>query len=100
MANPDSLSREELYQFTLMMHAGFLAFQNAYYLSQEGTLDPGLQRSITNIILGAKEQPGLQLYWNDRKQMFNPGFVEFVDDLLASDARLPLTSYPSPELNE
>ena len=100
MANPDSLSREALYQFTMMMQAAFLAFQNAYYLSQEGTLDPGLQRSITNIILGVKDQPGLKFYWNDRKQMFYPGFEEFVDDLLASDARLSLASYPSPEQNE
>ncbi len=100
MANPDSLSREEFFQFTMMTHAAFLAFQNAYYLSQEGTLDPGLQRSITNIILGVKDQPGLHVYWNERKQLLYPGFVEFVDDLLASDAGLPLSSYPSPEQSE
>ena len=100
MANPDSLSREEFFQFTMMTHAAFLAFQNAYYLSQEGTLDPGIQRSITNIILGVKDQPGLHVYWNERKQLLYPGFVEFVDDLLASDEHMPLTSYRSPEKSE
>ena len=97
MANPDSLSHEQLFQFTMMVHAAFLAFQNAYYLSQEGTLDPAQQRSITNIILGVKDQPGLQVYWNERKTLFNPSFVEFVDDLLASDVSLPMTSYRTPE---
>jgi hypothetical protein len=100
MANPDAFSREEFYQFTMMLHAGFLAFQNAYYLSQEGTLDGGLQRSITNVMLAVKDQPGFHLYWNDRKQMFNPSFVGFVDNLLESDERLPLATYPVPQQDE
>ena len=100
MASPDALTREEFYQFTMMLHAGFLAFQNAYYLSQEGTLDGGLQRSITNVMLAVKDQPGFHLYWNDRKQMFNPSFVGFVDKLLESDVRLPLSTYPAPQLQE
>ena len=58
ITDPDSLSREELFQFVIQMHGLMLEYQAAYYLSQEGTLDTELQESITNTLLGVKDMPG------------------------------------------
>jgi hypothetical protein len=84
ITNPESLSREETVQFVYMMHALFLQYQAAYYLSQEGTLDEELRESVTNTILGLRDLPGLLFYWGQRRDLFKPSFREHVDSLLSS----------------
>ena len=86
ITNIESLSPEETYQFTMMLHAVMLAFQNAYYLSQEGTLDPEVQQSMTNVILSAKDGPGFQYYWDVRGELFRSDFAAYVDELLIMEA--------------
>ncbi len=84
IADPESLSREETAQFIYLFHGLMLEYQNAYYLSQEGTLDVDLQESLTNTILGVKDQPGMLLYWGQRRDLLKPDFRGYMDDLLAS----------------
>lgn len=83
-ANPDSLSRDEIAQFVYLMHGLFLQYQAAYYLSQEGTLDEELRESVTNTILGVRDQPGMRVYWGQRRDLFKPDFRDHVDYLLSS----------------
>ena len=61
-----------------------LEFQAAYYLAQEGTLDPELQESITNTLLAVKDQPGFALYWEQRGNLFQSSFRTYFDALIAS----------------
>ena len=82
MTSPESLSREELFQFVVQFHGLFLEYQAAYYLSQEGTLDVELQEAITNTLLGVRDQPGFALYWGQRRGLFKSDFRGYVDDLL------------------
>jgi hypothetical protein len=80
--NPDSLTQEEMAQFSYMMHGLYLQYQAAYYLSQEGTLDIELRESVTNTILGVRDLPGAQLYWQQRGKLFKPSFREPVNTLM------------------
>jgi hypothetical protein len=82
ISNPKSLSREEMAQFIYLVHGLLLQYQYAYYLSREQTLDPGLQQSLTYNLLGVREQPGFVLFWQQRREVFEPGFRAFVDDLI------------------
>jgi hypothetical protein len=82
-ADPESLSREETAQFVYLMHGLFLQYQAAYYLSQEGTLDEELRESVTNTILGVRGQPGMRVYWTQRRDLFKPSFREHVDNFLS-----------------
>ena len=84
IANPESLSREETAQFIYLLHGLMLEYQNAYYLSQEGTLDVELQESLTNTILGVRDQPGMLMYWGQRRGLLKADFRAYMDDLLAS----------------
>lgn len=84
MTDPDSLSRHELTQFIYMEHGLFLEYQAAYYLSQEGTLDFRLQASLVNTIAGVREMPGFLKYWEQRRDLFEPGFRAFVDNLITA----------------
>ena len=63
------------------MHAGFLAFQNSYLLSKEGTLDPSIAEAITTAIVGVKDMPGFELYWRQRKAYLHAGFAQYVEQL-------------------
>ena len=84
MNDPESLSREEALQFVYMLHGLMTEYQTAYYLSEEQTLDVQLQESLVNTLLGVREQPGFQMYWRQRRALFEPSFRTFVDDLLAT----------------
>ena len=86
VANPESLSKEETAQFIYMMHGLQLEYQAAFWLSQEQTLDIELQESLTSTIAGVRDQPGFKMYWAQRRDLFEPGFRTYVDDLLANGA--------------
>jgi len=86
VTDPDSLSREELFQFVMMTHAVMLGFQNSFNLAEQGTLDIEIRESITNTIIGVKDLPGFDLYWRQRASLFRPGFREYIDELTSRDA--------------
>ncbi|HEY5622265.1 MAG TPA: hypothetical protein VIV14_00795 [Gammaproteobacteria bacterium] len=81
MTNPESLSREEMFQFVVQLHGLMLGYQAAYYLSQEGTLDVELQESLTNTILGVRDLPGFAVYWGQRKDLFKASFRQYMENL-------------------
>ena len=86
MTAPDTLSKEEMFQFIMIMHAAFLGFQNSYELAEQGTLDMEIQRSITNTLIATKDLPGFEIYWRQRGPLFNQGFREFIENLRTLDA--------------
>jgi hypothetical protein len=87
MNDPESASREEALQFVYMIHGLMTEYQIAYYLSQEQTLDVQLRESLVNTITGVREQPGFLMYWQQRRDLFDPGFPgfrTFMDDLITN----------------
>lgn len=88
---------EEEFQFLMMFHAVFLAFQNSYWLHQEGTLDPELLDALTAAILGVKDTPGLNRYWRQRRSYLNASFANYVDDLLQRETNTSMDLYRLPE---
>jgi len=86
ITNPTSLSREETAQYIYLMHGLMLEYQTAYYLAEEQTLDTALQESLTNTLAGVREQSGFQMYWEQRRDLFQPTFRAWVDDLIVSGA--------------
>ena len=84
LEDPESMTKEERLQHIYNFHGLFLAFQNSYYLSLEGTLDKRIPKSLNQVIYGVKDQPGFRLYWNSRKSIFFEEYRNYVDDLLNS----------------
>ena len=85
LANPDSLSPEQKFQAVMNVHGLFLIFQNTYYLANEGTLETQILYTLTEAIAGVRDQPGLLLFWKQRRSIFSKDFQEYVDSILASD---------------
>jgi hypothetical protein len=88
-------SREEEFQFIMMFHGAFLAFQNSYLLAEEGTIDPELREGLTGAILTVKDTPGMRRYWAQRRITLHPRFVRYVDELLEKDGVSPMEIYRS-----
>jgi len=88
LADPEAQTPEEWVQFVLLVHALFIVFQNSHYLAREGTLDDRITQSITEAIVGVKDQPGFQLYWRQRKAIFFLEFQDYIETILSSDHRV------------
>ena len=86
MANTDVLSRQQQFQFLMLVHSIFLGFQRSYFLSKAGTLDVGLRDSIGTAVQAVNHLPGIHFYWEQRKTFFQPEFVAWVEELLARPA--------------
>lgn len=90
------LSNEEEFQFLMMLHGAFLAFQNSYLLAEEGTIDYELREAITAAILGVKSLPGTARYWRQRRSYLHSGFAEYVDQLMVQETEVTVDIYRNP----
>jgi hypothetical protein len=79
---PDSIPKEQRAQAIWNLHSMFLTFQSSYFLAKEGTLDVRIQESLTEVIKGVGNQPGMLYYWKTRKSIFFEEFRTYVDDIL------------------
>jgi hypothetical protein len=101
LLSEEPLSNEEEFQFLMMFHAAFLAFQNSYLLAEEGTIDVPLREAITAAILGVKDTPGTRRYWRQRRGYLHADFVRYVDELFEREADTGMDIYrPSPSSRE
>lgn len=85
LTSEEALSDKEEFQFLMMLHGAFLAFQNSYLLAEEGTIDHELREAITAAILGVKSLPGMRRYWRQRRSYLHSGFADYVDQLLEQE---------------
>ena len=95
----EALPNEEEFQFLMIFHGVFLAFQNSYWLAEEGTLDPELLEALTAAILGVKDTPGMQRYWRQRRSYLIASFGLYVDELLERETNTSMDIYRVPESN-
>jgi len=97
LTSKEALSNQKEFQFLMMFHGVFLAFQNSYFLAEEGTIDTDLRDAITVAILGVKELPGTRRYWRQRRSYLHSGFADYVDQLLEQESEVSVDIYRSPE---
>ena len=92
-------SKHDEFQFIMMTHAVFIAFQNSFYLSQEGTLNIELRESIGAAVIAVKDLPGFKFYWKQRKDFFNKGYVDWIEGLSRREKMDDLEVYDNTELS-
>jgi hypothetical protein len=96
----EALSNEDEFQFIMMFHGAFLAFQSSYLMAEEGTIDTDLVDGLTGAILAVKDTPGMRRYWRQRRATLHPRFVRYVDNLLQEKGVTPMDIYRLPEAGE
>ena len=77
-ANPDKRAKGTVMEAKLDKGRGI----TASLLVQEGTLDKRIQESLTVVIKGVRNQPGMLYYWKTRKSIFFEEFRVYVDEIL------------------
>ena len=97
LTSEEALSNAEEFQFLMMLHGAFLAFQNSYLQAEEGTIDAELREAITAAIVGIKQLPGMRRYWRQRKSYLHSGFAAYVDKLLEQDIDISVDIYRNPQ---
>ena len=100
LMSDEALTNEDEFQFIMMFHGVFLAFQNSYLMSEEGTIDSELVDGLTGAILAVKDTPGMKRYWRQRRATLHPRFVRYVDELLKQDGETPMEIYRVPQADE
>jgi len=96
LLSEDALSNQEEFQFLMMFHGAFLAFQNSYLLAEEGTIDVPLREAITAAILGVKDTPGTRRYWRQRRGYLHADFAAYVDELFQRETDSGMDIYQEP----
>jgi len=97
LKSDEALSDQREFQFLMMFHGVFLAFQNSYLLAEEGTIDLELREALTRAILGVKDTPGMRRYWRQRKSYLHTAFADYVDQLLEEKTNTSMDLYRNPE---
>ena len=98
LTSEEALSNEEEFQFMMMMHGAFLAFQNNYLLAEEGTIDAELREAISAAIVNIRRLPGMRRYWRLRRGYLHSGFADYVDQLLEQDREVSVDIYRDPKV--
>ena len=98
LTSQKALSDQEEFQFLMMLHGVFLAFQNSYLLAEEGTIDVKLREALTSAILGVKDTPGFKRYWRQRKSYLHSEFADYVDQLLKQETNPSMDIYRMSEV--
>lgn len=93
LMSEEALPNQEEFQFLMVWHALFLAFQNSYLLAEEGTIDIEHREALTRAILGVKDTPGLKRFWRQRKSYLQPVFADYVDQLLKQETNTSMDIY-------
>lgn len=93
LTSREPLSTHDEFQFLMMFHGAFLAFQNSYLIAAEGTIDAELVDALTDAIVLVKDLPGMRRYWRQRKSTFHSGFVNYVDELIDQESSSAMDLY-------
>ena len=93
VTEPDSLDEQESLRFVFLLHIIMLQFQNNYYLVEEGTLDEKMLLAINNTLSTIRGTPGFAMYWSLRRDLFNPEYQTFVEQLMFETDGPPNPSY-------
>ena len=97
LMSEQALPEEQEFQFLMMLHGFFLGAQNSYLLAAEGTIDTELVDSLTVVIIGINDLPGMKRYWRQRKSYLHSGFAEWVDRVSAQGGEETMDLYKRPD---
>lgn len=89
LTSEEAMPAEQEFQFLMMFHGVFLAFQNAFLLAEEGSIDSDIRDSLAAVILGVKDLPGMERYWQQRRSYLHPDFAIYIETLFAMESETP-----------
>lgn len=79
----EAMSEAELGQFMAYCRALFVSAEESFMQHREGLLPDGLFHTMTRGYPSMMGGPGIQAMWDMTRHMYEPAFVEYIDDIAA-----------------
>jgi hypothetical protein len=89
LRDPASLSSVEAARFTAHWQYSFFTWQNWFYQRGEGELDEEIWEGFTQLLADVFHTPGLQFFWQQRRQYFAGSFRNYLETELLSKEQSP-----------
>ena len=89
MDDPSKLSAVEVGRFVAWWSQAFFVVQNWYFQTRNGFMDDELLNGFSLLMTDMFQKPGMKSVWEQRKYMFAPEFVKFLDDEVFSRSPSP-----------
>jgi len=90
LASPETLSAEETARFFALLHSTMFRIQNWHVQTKTDFIDPALLQSWLKIVRQSSGMPGFQQFWAQRRHIFAPDFVAYLEQEV-------LTPEPDPD---
>ena len=81
-AGDESLTVEQLHQFTLMCRAGFVSGEDSFLQYLSGQLDEAAYRSYVAGVRSIFSAPGMRAMWRMSSQQYGKEYRKFMDSIL------------------
>lgn len=78
MENFGTLTPDEKARVSQLFFTSFHNFENMFYQSRKGYLEDDVWLGWKRLMLTYHAQPGVQTWWDKRKDVFSASFVEFL----------------------
>jgi hypothetical protein len=83
--DPSGLKGPEVMRYHQLCNYYYKSFENAYFQYRDGVLDEDNWSSLKQFFIDVGNLPGMQQYWNKRKNWYSNKFQVFMDEEIISD---------------
>ena len=88
----DALAPDDQRQANFVFFQMFRLWENAYYQSRQGTLEPLLWQSWRHLMLSYFGRAGVQKWWRSRRNVFSADYREFLESAPQLEDPMPMVS--------
>jgi hypothetical protein len=87
-----TLAPDDQRQANFVFFQMFRLWENAYYQSRQGTLEPWLWQSWRHLMLSYFGRAGVQNWWHSRRKVFSADYREFLESAPQLEDPMPMVS--------
>ena len=81
MKDFDSLTETERLRFVVYLTSAMKSFEDAYYQSRQGRLEPEIWHALLAPLIDVKSTAAFDRYWEMRQHHFRPEFSDYIAKL-------------------
>ncbi len=89
LSTPQELDDNQYYQFAFLGISLFRRYENAFYQYHAGLIDDDFWSGHRNILSWHFHRPGIQHWWQGRRQTFSKAFCDYLESTKPGDIELP-----------
>jgi hypothetical protein len=81
-----SLDESERFRYDRFAYSNFRSFENLFYQYRQGVVEPDLWVGFRQLLVDLLTEPGLAVWWQERRGYFSEDFQDYAETLRASNS--------------